>query len=176
MARHKSPDTENITTGIDTIGLRLTPTERTALERLKALEQARYDELGVTARAGFGSVLRALIKREAQARGVWPGAAAPAPAAAAPTTKPAKQPELFPTEPKPVTAPKPVAVDTDPAHLHARLQKAKAKGYSMSDVDRAIKERHGISIRVRAFDAQPHGTLSTERRGWVAEWLTENGF
>ena len=77
MGRPKLEDRANV---IDrdspTMGVRLTPSEHEALQRLIALLQSELDERGLTVRASGAAVLRSLLRREAEARGVWPGDAA----------------------------------------------------------------------------------------------------
>jgi hypothetical protein len=64
--------------------MRLTPIEHKALDAMVAKQQAELDAMGVAARVSGAGILRALLKREAMAKGCWPNeqpvvAAPPAP-------------------------------------------------------------------------------------------------
>lgn len=80
MPRSKNPDRSAVTSqGGPVLGVRLSPVEAEALAALVELQRQAVAEHGLEAAVTSASVVRFLIRREAQARGVWKGGSASAP-------------------------------------------------------------------------------------------------
>lgn len=98
MPRTRQEDRDNVTSrGGPALTIRLTPAEAKALQALVDQQRAAAEQIGILASAvSSASVLRLLLRREAQAKGVWPSEATPPatpPAAAAPVPKAAPAPK-----------------------------------------------------------------------------------
>lgn len=192
MARQREEDRANVTArGKGYVAMRLTPNEVQALADLVAIEQASIDEAGQVHRASQSSVLRALLRREAIACGVWPDADVaglapqkkePEPTPPAPDPVP-EAPKPEPIETKPEPEPEPAAeLELDADDIRKRLQKGLKKGKWASQdalADAATKHlpEGAAPIKqsvVSRFVAQNKGTTS-ERLAAFAATLREVG-
>ncbi len=199
MGRHKATDRSNVTDREGpTVAVRLTPIEHEALSRLVESQQAQHEALGIAARASGASVIRVLLRREAQARGFWPGEAPPpAPESdprqlpipgtvtarvidaggevPAPQAKPPAVPKPAPT-PIPVKGSKPqgkaprASAEVTNEDVHAQLLRAVEAGIVMSAI------QVDLGIRVRDFKRKPNGTLNHEKVRRLSAWLSDHGY
>lgn len=74
--RPKNPDRRAVTSkGGPVLAIRLSPDEQEALAALVELQRKAVAEHGLEGAVSSASVIRALLRREAQARGAWTGTA-----------------------------------------------------------------------------------------------------
>ena len=79
MGRPRNPDRKAVTAqGGPVLAIRLSPDEQAALAALVELQREAVAEHGLECAVSSASVVRALLRREAQARGLWKGKGAPA--------------------------------------------------------------------------------------------------
>lgn len=72
--RPKNPNRGSVTSkGGPVLAIRLSPDEQEALAALVELQRAAVAEHGLESAVSSASVVRALLRREAQARGLWKG-------------------------------------------------------------------------------------------------------